>query len=188
MRDLSDARAWQEFQARYLPRLLAWCRSKGLQRADAQDVAQEVLLRVARRMPTFLYNPALNFSGWLRSVWHNAWADYVHGREPGTRGTGDPKVHEQLREITGGDLTQELADVFRREALEEALARVQVRVSPRDWQIFRDLALLGRSGTEVGREHRLTLAAVGMVKLRVQRKVDEEFARLEGAGPEGGDP
>jgi RNA polymerase sigma factor (sigma-70 family) len=184
LRNLSDARAWQEFQARYRPRLLAWCRGKGLQPADAEDVTQDVLARVAKRMPTFVYDAGGNFSGWLRAVWHSAWSDFVTNPTPGRCGTGETSVHEQLRQVQGGDLTKELAEEFEREALHEALAQARPRVSPRDWQIFYDVVFGGRSGTEVAREHGMTLAHVGMTKLRVQNKVSEELAKLDGTGLE----
>jgi len=180
LRDLGDARAWQEFQTRYAPRLLAWCRGKGLQEADAEEVTQEVLTRVAKRMPAFVYDPQRNFSGWLRAVWQSAWLDFVNDHTPGGCGTGDSSVHEQLHNIVGGDLTAELADEIEREVLHEALARVRPRISLRDWQIFHDLVFAGKSGKEVAGEQNLTLAAVGMVKLRVQRKVSQEIALLEG--------
>jgi RNA polymerase sigma factor (sigma-70 family) len=184
LRDLSDARAWQEFQARYRPRLLAWCRGKGLQPADAEDVTHDVLIRVAKRMPTFVYDKSRNFSGWLRAVWHSAWIDFVTNPTPGRWGTGDSSVHEQLRQVEGGDLTKELDKVFQGEALHEALAQARPRISPRDWQIFHDIVFGGQSGTDVAQEHRLTLAHVGMIKLRVQNKVSEELAKLEGTGLE----
>src|SRR5262249_44663112 len=127
LRDLNDAQAWHAFQARYTPRLLTWCGSKGLQPADAEDVTQEVLTRVARCMQTFVYDSGRNFSGWLRVVWHNAWADFVHSCPPGGQGTGDSAVQERLYSLPGGDLTQELEKEFEREVLDEALARVQPR-------------------------------------------------------------
>jgi RNA polymerase sigma-70 factor (ECF subfamily) len=180
LRDLTDTQAWKAFCDCYMPRLIAWCQNKGLQRADAEDVAQEVLMRVVKYMQTFVYDPKRNFSGWLRAVWHSAWADYLRSLPPGGQGTGDSTVGELLHNIPGGDLTQELEEEFQREVLEEALARVQPRVSSRDWKIFYDLVFDGKSGTEVAEEHGLKVPAVLMVRLRVQNKVSKEMARLEG--------
>jgi RNA polymerase sigma-70 factor (ECF subfamily) len=179
LRDLGDARAWEEFVARYTPRLKAWCRGKGLQPADAEEVTQEVLVKVAKHMQTFVYDPAKDFSGWLKAVWRNAWVDFVKDRTPGGRGSGDSTVHEQLLAVPGGDLTKELAREFERETREEALARVRPQTSPRDWEIFQDL-LAGKSATEVARERQLSLPAVGMVKLRITKRLNQEIARLEG--------
>jgi RNA polymerase sigma-70 factor (ECF subfamily) len=172
LRDLTDARAWQEFQDTYRPRLYAWCRRKGLQHADAENVTQEVLLRVARRMPTFSYEPGSNFSGWLYTVWRNAWLDYLND---------SPPAHETLHENDGVELATELKEELDRELLHEALARVQPVISRRDWDIFHDF-LAGKASSEIARERGMTVAAVGMVKTRVQRQVSAEVARLSG-GP-----
>jgi DNA-directed RNA polymerase specialized sigma24 family protein len=72
-------------------------------------------------MPTFVYDPRRNFSGWLRTVWHNAWQDFINDRTPGRRGTGDSKVHECLLKLQGGDLAEELADELEREFEREVL-------------------------------------------------------------------
>ena len=51
--DPKDQAAWGDFVARYGPKILQWCRRWHLQEADAQDVAQDVLLKLHGRMATF---------------------------------------------------------------------------------------------------------------------------------------
>ncbi len=52
----------------------------GLQDADAEDVAQEILLKLARKLRDFSYNPESSFRGWLKTVAHHAWRDFVDGQ------------------------------------------------------------------------------------------------------------
>jgi RNA polymerase sigma-70 factor (ECF subfamily) len=73
----NDERAWEEFVQRYGPRIFQWCRRWGLQQADAEDVTQGVLLRVAQRMRTFRYDPGRSFRAWLKKVAHDAWVDLL---------------------------------------------------------------------------------------------------------------
>ena len=47
LRHPDDAAAWEEFVAIYQPLIFRLAKSRGLQDADAFDVAQEVLARVA---------------------------------------------------------------------------------------------------------------------------------------------
>ena len=47
-----DQAAWGEFVDRYGPRIYQWCRRWDLQEADAQDVTQTVLLRLASKLQT----------------------------------------------------------------------------------------------------------------------------------------
>ena len=79
----SDQAAWGEFVDRYGPQIYAWCRHWRLQEADAQDVAQTVLLRLARTMPEFVYDSARSFRGWLRTLTQNAWSDLVRDQQRG---------------------------------------------------------------------------------------------------------
>ena len=57
-RDPTDQDAWGEFVNRYGPQIYGWCRKRGLQDADAQDVAQTVLVKLAVKMRDFAYDPA----------------------------------------------------------------------------------------------------------------------------------
>src|SRR5882672_12776878 len=73
--------AWSEFVDRYSPRIYDWCRRWGLQEADAQDVTQIVLVKLVETMRVFAYDPSRSFRGWLRTLTHHAWYDFVRGRQ-----------------------------------------------------------------------------------------------------------
>ena len=57
----ADARAWEEFVTRYQPMIRDWCRNWGSRPDDAEDVAQEVLLKLLAAMKTFRYDPGRSF-------------------------------------------------------------------------------------------------------------------------------
>jgi RNA polymerase sigma-70 factor (ECF subfamily) len=71
----SDTQAWREFDERYRELLWRFARSRGLQPADADDVAQDVLHALTKRLPKFEYDPAKGrFRDYLktsaaRAVW-----------------------------------------------------------------------------------------------------------------------
>src|SRR5262245_41376997 len=77
----ADQQAWAEFVQRYGPKIYGWCRRWQLQEADAQDVTQDVLLKLARKMRDFAYDPQGSFHGWLKTLTHHAWRDFVDGRQ-----------------------------------------------------------------------------------------------------------
>src|SRR5687767_1903259 len=69
IRDARDHAAWGEFVEVYAPLVHAYARSRGLQDADAADVAQEVLQAVATHAGRFDYQPDRGtFRGWLFQV------------------------------------------------------------------------------------------------------------------------
>lgn len=68
----TDHSAWAQFVARYGPLVYGWARRHRLQNADAEDVTQTVLLKVARSMPGFDYDPARSFRAWLYTLTRHA--------------------------------------------------------------------------------------------------------------------
>jgi RNA polymerase sigma-70 factor (ECF subfamily) len=184
LRSPADAQAWAAFARRYGPKIYGWCRQRGLQEADCQDVSQEVLTKLLRKLPTFAYDPARGtFRGWLRTLTLHALDDYLQARRRPGAGSGDPAALEALQSAEAReDLLHSLREAFDHELLEEAQERVKLRVSPRDWQIFQDLAVQGRTGRAVAEPLGITVAAVLMAKKRVQDRLREEIQRLEGEG------
>ena len=59
--------------ARYGPQILRWCRRWDLQEADAEDVTQDVLLKLHGLMATFSsYEASESFRARLKTLVHHA--------------------------------------------------------------------------------------------------------------------
>lgn len=58
VRDPSDTAAWRQFEALYRELLVRFCRRRGLQLADAEDIVQIVLTNLSKSLPGFVYDPA----------------------------------------------------------------------------------------------------------------------------------
>jgi RNA polymerase sigma factor (sigma-70 family) len=180
----TDAGCWNAFVDRYAPKIYGWCRQRRLQEADAQDVTQEVLALLVQKLRTFTYDPHKGtFRGWLKTLTHHAWCDYLERRRRAGTG-GEPEALALLDTLEAReDLLKALAETFDLEVLAEAQARVQRQVSPRDWIIFQDLAAEGRTGPAVAQELGMTVTAVLMAKSRVRKRLRQEIHRLEGTRP-----
>jgi RNA polymerase sigma-70 factor (ECF subfamily) len=176
----ADQAAWAEFVDRYGPRIYGWCRQWKLQEADARDATQDVLGRLAEKMRTFLYDSAGSFRGWLRTLTRHACADLLEARKrPGT-GSGDSRILELLESVQAReDLVKHLDEVFDRELLEEAMARVQLRVEPHTWEAFRLLALEGCSGAQAATALGMKVATALVAKSKVQKLVRAELRKLD---------
>ena len=179
----NDAAAWGEFVRRYGRKVLLWCRHWQLQEADAQDVTQDVLLRVARQMRTFCYDPQRSFRAWLKTLAHAAWCDWLEGQKKPGRGSGDSTVLDQLATVEArDDLVQRLEEEYDRELLEAASARVRLRVEPRTWEAFRLLTYEGLSGAEAAERLGMKVGAIYVAKCKVQKMLQEGIRRLEAEG------
>jgi RNA polymerase sigma-70 factor (ECF subfamily) len=179
----NDQQAWCAFVDRYGRKIYAWCRQWGLQEADAEDVTQNVLVELARQMRDFEYRPSGSFRGWLRTIVHRAWCDYLRQRRRGVQGSGDDAVLAQLSCVAAGeDLLKQLHDECDRELLDEAMARVRLRVQPHTWQAFVLTALEGQSGAEVAARLGLKVGTVWVARSKVQKMLHDEVRRLEDDG------
>src|SRR5437867_1224129 len=66
LRDLGDSDSWREFFETYWRLIYNVARKAGLSDDAAQDVVQETVIAVARKMPEFRYDPAKgSFKQWL---------------------------------------------------------------------------------------------------------------------------
>jgi RNA polymerase sigma factor (sigma-70 family) len=182
-RQPDDQDAWGAFVDRYGGLVYSWCRQWQLQDADARDVTQDVLLRLARRLRAFTYDPAGSFRGWLRTLARHAWSDFVAARRrPGEGGGGD--LDRLLDNVAAPDgLVQHLESAFDLEVLEEARLRVQFRVDGSSWEAFRLTALEGVAGAEAATRLGLSVAAVYKAKSRVLKMLQEEVQQMEALPP-----
>jgi RNA polymerase sigma-70 factor (ECF subfamily) len=179
----ADQQAWAEFVERYGRRIYGWCRQAQLQEADAEDVAQMVLVQLAKSMRDFAYDPSKSFRGWLRTLTRHAWSDFVEARQRGGRASGDSDTCAALHTVPAReDLVARLEEQFDQDVLDEATARVRLRIDPRTWEAFRLLAVEGLSGAEAARRLDRTVAAVFKARTRVQAMLRDEVAWLEGDG------
>jgi RNA polymerase sigma-70 factor (ECF subfamily) len=178
----ADQAAWAQFTERYGRKIYAWCRRWNLQEADAEDLTQDVLLKLAEKMQTFVYDPTKSFRGWLKTVARHAWSDSCSGRKAAVA-TGGSQAVEMLQTVEArDDLVRRLDEEFDRELLDESMARVRARVLPRTWEAFERTALKGQSGAEVGQALGMKVATVFVARSKVQRMLQEEMQKLEDPG------
>jgi RNA polymerase sigma factor (sigma-70 family) len=179
--DVADQEAWAEFVHRYGPLIYHWCRHWRLQEADAQDVAQIVLAKLAAKLGTFQYDPNQSFRAYVKTLARYAWCDVLASRQdPGAGGSGDSVVLKLLDTVEAReDLESRLAEAFDRELLDEAMARVRLRVEPRTWEAFRLTTLEGLSGAEASGRSGMEVAAVYKAKSKVQRMLKDETRRIQ---------
>lgn len=175
-----DAAAWTEFVDRYGTVLYDWCRRWKLQDADAQDVTQAVLLRLVRGLRQFRYDPDQSFRGWLWRVAHNAWQDFVTARRRDAAATGSAESDPLAGVASRDDLMARLDEEFDRELLEEARARVRMRVEPHTWDAFRLTAEDDLPAADAAKRLGLPVATVFKAKSKVVNMLQQEIRRLEG--------
>jgi RNA polymerase sigma-70 factor (ECF subfamily) len=174
--DPTDQAAWTIFVNRYGPILIRWCRHWGLQSADADDVTQDVLVRLARKLREFQYDATGSFRGWLATLTRHAWADALERREPALTG---PVAEGAIRSAEAqADLAARMAEAFDHEVLDEAFRRVRSRVPPHYWEVFRRTALEHRTGAEIAAEMGIKVTTIYVIRSKVQSHIREAILEL----------
>jgi RNA polymerase sigma-70 factor (ECF subfamily) len=178
--DPFDQAGWDEFVERYGRHIYRWCRQWKLQDADAEDVTQDILMKLTQKLRTFAYDPSRSFRGWLKTVAHHAWRDFYESRRYAQRAAGDRQVEELILTIEAReDLAQKLEEAFDLELLEAAKIQVRLRVAPHTWEAFRLTALEGLPVAEVAARVHLQVAMVYVAKSKVQKMLQEEIGKLK---------
>lgn len=177
--DPTDQAAWAEFVTRYSGLIYSWCQRWNVQDADTQDVTQEVLLRLANKMRTFIYDPARSFRGWLKTLTQHALHDLRADRDPARLGGGEGKEDPLHTVAARDDLLARLNEAFDLELLDEAMARVRLRVEPHTWEAFRLTALDGLSGAAAAKQLGVPVVTVFKAKSNVQKMLQAELEKLE---------
>src|SRR3954453_3563224 len=88
----SDQAGWDEFVERYGRHIYRWCRQWNLQDADAEDVTQDILVKLTQKLGAFEYDPSRSFRGWLKTVAHHAWRDFEDNRRHAKRAVGNSQA------------------------------------------------------------------------------------------------
>ena len=178
--DPSDQAGWDEFVERYGRHIYRWCRQWKLQDADAEDVTQDILVKLIQKLRAFTYDPSRSFRGWLKTVTHHAWRDFADSRLHAQRAAGTAQEQELMLTLEAReDLGRKLEEAFDLELLEAAKVRVRLRVAPRTWEAFRLMAFEGLPVAEVAARVQLQAAMVYVAKSKVQKMLLEEIGKLE---------
>ena len=178
--DPSNEAAWDEFVEHYGRHIYRWCLQWRLQDADAEDVTQEILLKLSSKLRDFTYEPEKSFRGWLKTIAHHAWRDFVDSQQR-ARTITDDQIWELLQTVEAReDLILKLQDAFDHELLEAAKLQVRLRVAPHTWEAFRLVAIEGIAAEDVAANVGMQVAMVYVAKSKVQKMLREEIRKLEG--------
>lgn len=175
-----DSHAWTEFVQRYGFRIHQWCTSRGLGPADADDVTQEVLIKLARRLNRFEYDPNMTFRGWLRRVTENALLDFFRDRKR-REAIRSQEVSILERAEERQELASRLEDAFDLELFELALARVRNRIDRRRWSAWQMTAMDGIAAEAVAEQLGMKIATVYSARYQIQKMIAAEVQLLEAA-------
>ena len=137
IRDFGDEEAWSEFVQIYQPVVQRFIQRRGLQYADAVEVTQEVLSRVAKSIGSWdSDHEKSTFRGWLYRITRNLTIDFLRRKkiERARIGQGDAGLSQVVD--TGDQQSQEFQNEFEKQIFYWAAESIKPSFKPENWQAF----------------------------------------------------
>jgi RNA polymerase sigma-70 factor (ECF subfamily) len=197
LRDASDQASWQTFFDTYWRLIYNVARKSGLDDPDAQDVVQETVIAVARRMPDFRYDPAKgSFKSWLLLITRRRIHDHFRRRyrQPfaapvETQACSNPSQDTPAPvQPPDEQIDEAWEQEWQRSFFQTTLNRVRQKANPKHYQVFDCCVLQNLPAAEVARMLGLGVAQVYLIKHRMcgavkraARELEAELGREAGA-------
>ena len=190
LKDLGDEASWEEFHRTYRELIYSVARRSGLNETEASEAVQDTLLAVAKKMPGFKYDPAVDsFKGWLLKVTRWRILDQLERRkgsqsfrtsaatleEQGTRTATIERVPDPAAFVPATIWEEE----WEKNLLNAALGRIKRQVRPEQYEIYHLHVILEKPVREVGRTLGVSAGQVYLAKHRVGALLKKEIRRLE---------
>lgn len=180
----NELEVWEIFVEKYGRAIYQWCIVWGASVSDAEDIVQQTLLVVFRKVQEFQHGGKLSFRAWLRQIAKYTWMN-VFGKASRTVLLPIEDVEHliSVKELKTSAARADLIHRFDELACEEirdlAFARVRERVSEQTWAIFMLFEHEKLSGSEIAERFHIREGAVRLAAYRVRRMLNEEVVCID---------
>jgi RNA polymerase sigma factor (sigma-70 family) len=184
LRDWQDERSWEEFYRLYRRLVYGYSRRAGLSHEEAEEVTNDVFVRVAKTIQEFESNPEKgSFRGWLLNLTRWRVNDKFRGRARNPKaphgGNSDDRT-STVERIPDPQRAGELWDQeWKDKLLEAAMDRLSRRAQVKHFQVF-DLHLRHQwTVLRLSRELGVNAASIYLINHRLAKQLRQEVAKLK---------
>jgi RNA polymerase sigma-70 factor (ECF subfamily) len=163
---------WRQLLDVYGPLLDRWLARAGVPAADRDDLTQDVLMVVVRRVADFDRRGPGAFRAWLRGILANHLKKFFRTRDD------PPGVNLDAIADAGSVLGRQWDREHDEHHAARALRTVEGDFAPATWAAFRRQVIDGCAPADVAAELGLSLNAVILAKSRVLKRLREELRGL----------
>lgn len=177
LRHTDDAEAWQEFVEIYQPLIFRLARSRGLQEADALDLTQEVMARVAKAVNRWDPDPQRgSFRGWISRITRNLVIEFLRSKNRQPLTSDDSSIDHFIQASPSPSPETELFDLeHQRQVFAWAAEKVRGSFQPKSWLAFWLTAIENRSVDDVANDLGMTKGSIYIARSRVMAKLKEKI-------------
>lgn len=176
VRNARDEQAWGIFVEIYGPLIYGYCRRQRLSEADAADVSQEVLTRLAKAIHGFEYQADKGgFRKWLGTITHNELARFYTKRR---RLAERHAVSQEPWEADSLPAQSDWSEHFQSSLLQVALARIEAEFDGIAWAAFKRVWIEDVPAKEVADQFAIAIEKIYVAKSRILKRLREEILVL----------
>jgi len=200
LKNWDDQRSWQEFYDTYRHLIYSVDIKASLSDPEAQDVVQETLLTVAKKIGQFKSDPAIgSFKGWLLLITRRRIADQFEKREKAKQALISPEAAasscrhsvssagdssrtstvERIPSPASFDLDACWEEQWQQSLLQAATEQVKKHVSPKQYQIFELYVLREWTVRKIAAALDVSPGQVYLAKYRVGSLLKKEAKKLK---------
>jgi len=187
LRNLDDQESWRTFFNLYWRLLYNVARKSGLDDGGAQEIVQDTVIAVARKMPEFRYDPARGtFRQWLLRITRRRIVDHLRRiyRQPPKAVVAPESLDEDeahaaaIIDLSASAIDAAWNEEWEKSTFDAALARVRAEINPRHFQVFDYCVLKDWPASKVAATLGLNAAQVYLAKHRVAQAMKHAVRRI----------
>lgn len=171
---------WQRLVELYQPLLRCWLACQPALRGEADDLIQDILQSVVRKLPEFRRQRDGSFRRWLRVITANRVSLFWRQRDKEERAAGGDEGALLLAQLEDPDslLSRRWDEEHDRYVLQRLMKLIEPEFAARIWQAFRRHALEGAAPAIVAAELGMSENAVLIARCRILKRLREEAQGL----------
>jgi RNA polymerase sigma-70 factor (ECF subfamily) len=173
--------SWEQFVLIYRPVIFRIALARGLQHADAHDLAQQVLMAVSSAIGRWEKSTeSTRFRHWLSRITKNAIINAL-SRRPRDQAAGGSSAQSVLDEVTDHDAATEelILHEYRRELYQRAAEQVRGEVRSDTWMAFELTVVAGVEIMDAAERMGKSVGAIYSARSRVMLRMREAVRELE---------
>ena len=187
LKNWQDQESWQDFFDTYWKLIYGVARKAGLSDTEAQDVVQETVMTVAKKIGAFQVGAARgSFKSWLLTTTRWRIADQFRKRAPHLESSHRPTDEtartsdiERVPDQASLDLEEAWEHEWEQNLFDAALKRVKCAVNAATYQMFQLHVLKEWPAAKVAETVGARLQQVYFAKYKVSRLIKKELKRLK---------
>ena len=180
IRDPQDAPAWEEFSTMYRPIVKQMACNHGMQTADAEDLAQQVLWAISKAIETFEHDHRqAKFRTWLKTIARRAIINALTRPDRDRAVGGDEMLSLLHQQPSSNAATQTLLLEYRREVFQQAALQIREEFQADTWDAFWQTAVLQQSVDDVAKRFNRSRGSIYTARSRVLKRLKQQVDELD---------